>query len=139
MKTTIEILSQAKELGVCDKLLGTENAEELFRLFLTVQGIEFCTKNNFPDLETVRSFKGELAESYGIFIDTDVVLSNRSKVVLLGDAHADLTYDDPSKGHNVILMHGASAKITASGYSVVFVNNAGGTVETEATENALIL
>ena len=61
-------------------------------------------------------------------------------MVLVGECHAELEYNDPDKRHQVVLMHGASAHIKASNWAVVFVNNTGGgIVEIEAEDNAKVL
>lgn len=136
-RRTTNIYRQAKKLGVCPLFKGTENEDRLIRLFLTAQGTEFCIDNNFPDLDTLRTFK--TAEQYNIYIDKKVELNNIRKVVLIGSTNATLCYDDPDKRHEVILMHGAKAKIKASGYAVVFVTNSGGIVEKIISDKALIL
>ncbi|WP_293666362.1 hypothetical protein [uncultured Parabacteroides sp.] len=122
-----EFFEIANRLGACRLLHGTESKEELMRLLLTPQGTEFCTKNNFPSMEQLREFKGKKAESMGIYIDTDVELTNPVKVFLAG-SKAVLHFDTIAR-YNVILMHGATAEIHASNYAVVFVKNAGGEVE----------
>lgn len=120
-------------------LTGKQTNSELMRLIFTPQGIEFCTKYKFPDIDTFRIYKGVEAEQNSIYIDTDTSLHNVEYVLLVGNTNAVLTYDDPTKGHHVILMHGAKAKIKASGYAVVFVNNAEGKVETEISDYAKVL
>lgn len=134
---TKDIYRKFRKMSQCELFKGTENQDELIRLFLSIQGIEFCTENNFPDLETFRMFKD--TERYNIYIDKDVTLSNVAKVVLIGNTNAVLNYDDPDKRHEVILMHGAKATIKTSGYAVVFVTNGGGTVNKEESEFAKIL
>ena len=120
-----EFFEIANRLGACRLLHGTENKEELMRLLLTPQGTEFCTKNNFPSMEQLREFRGKKAESMGIYIETDVKLTNPVKVFLAG--------------YNVILMHGAEAEIHASNYAVVFVKNAGGKVITHKDHTTRVL
>ena len=120
-----EFFEIANRLGACRLLHGTENKEELMRLLLTPQGTEFCTKNNFPSMEQLREFRGKKAESMGIYIETDVKLTNPVKVFLAGS--------------KVILMHGAEAEIHASNYAVVFVKNAGGKVITHKDHTARVL
>ena len=134
---TKQIYEAATQLDCCPLFKGTEDTDKLIRLFLTKQGIEFCTDNNFPSLEVLRTFDD--TEKYGIYIDREITLSNLSKVVLIGNTNAVLNYDDPDKKHEVILMHGAKATIKASGYAVVFVTNAGGIVEKETRDFAKIL
>lgn len=137
--TTNKLYNEAKKFGVCSLLTGKETTAELMRLIFTPQGIEFCTKFNFPDINTFLQYKGTEAKQNGIYIDTDTKLHNVEHVLLVGNTNAVLTYDDPTKSHHVILMHGAKAKIKASGYAVVFVNNAGGEIDTQTNDNALIL
>lgn len=134
---TKEIYRRFRRMSRCPLFKGTEDEKELIELFLSVQGLEFCTENKFPDLATLRKFSN--TEKYGIYIDKKVNLSNLSKIVLIGDTDAVLNYDDPNKRHEVILMHGAKAKIIASGYAVVFVTNSGGHVEKIMSDNAKIL
>lgn len=132
-----EFFETANRLGACSLLHGNENKEDLMRLLLTPQGTEFCTKNNFPSMEQLLWFRGEKAESMGIYIATDVVLTNPVKVFLAG-SNAVLHFDTIGR-YNVILMHGAKAEIHASNYAVVFVKNAGGDVEIDNDNTALIL
>ena len=139
MKRTKTIYQNASKLGVCSLFKGTESIDELIELFKSPQGIEFCGKHNFPDLPTLRTFRGVQASRLGLFIDTDISRENPAKVILVGNTIATLTYTDPSKRHEVILMHGAKAIIKASGYSVVFVTNNGGEVETHISDHAKIL
>lgn len=134
---TKNIYRKFREMSRCPLFKGTESEQELIQLFLSIQGIEFCTEHNFPDLGTLRKFSD--TEKYGIYIDKRVTLSNVSKVVLIGNTNATLTYDDPDKKHEVILMHGAKATIKASGYTVVFVTNSGGTVKKTVADFAKIL
>lgn len=139
MTTNRQLYNQAKKLGVCSMFSGKEKTSELMDLVFTPQGIEFCTKYHFPSLPVYRTYKGAEAEEHNIYIDREVSLNNVDRVLLVGDTQAVLTYDDPTKRHEVILMHGAKARIEASGWAVVFVTNAGGVVETEVRDNAKIL
>ena len=107
------------------------------RLLLTPQGTEFCTKNNFPSMEQLREFRGKKAESMGIYIDTDVELTNPVKVFLAG-SKAILHFDTIGR-YNVILMHGAEAEIHAGNYAVVFVKNSGGKVRIAKDKTARVL
>lgn len=134
------IYVQAKKLGICPVMKGGENTEELIRLFFTPQGVEFCSKHNFPSMSELEPFRGIKAERNGFYINTPVIAKNLEKIALFGiETVAELEYDDPTKRHEVVVMHGASVKIKASGYAVVFVTNAGGTVETDIRDSAKVL
>ena len=135
-----ELFRKAKELGVCGRLHGTEDKKRLLRLLCTPQGVEFCTKNLFPDIAMCRVFKGELAEKMGVFVETDVTAQNLPFVFLVGKCHAELEYTDSKKLHQVILMHGATANIKASNWAVVSVNtDGGGSVNIEETDRAKVI
>lgn len=134
------LYSEAKKFDACPLFSGNESKEKLIRLFMTPQGIEFCQKNNFPSLEDIRYFKGKTAERNGVYIDSGTIARhNTERIALVGGTFANLTYDDSSKRHVVVLMHGAKARITAKGYAVVFVYNTNGNVETETHDSAKIL
>lgn len=133
-----DILAKAKRYGVCSMLTGEETTEQLMKLVFTPQGVEFCTKFKFPDLNTLRQYKGEQAQSSGIYVDTDVELDDPEDVLIAGDAVARLNYKDYSMSHHVIAMHGAKVVIKASGYVAVFVKNAGAELEVIKLDNAIV-
>lgn len=114
------IYSQAKKYGACDKFAGNENIEQLVKLFLSPQGIEFCQKNNFPDMEIFRHLKQHV-EKYGVYIDSgDITLNNPRKIVLIGDTNANITCNTLGR-YQVIMLHGAKANISASNWAVLKV------------------
>lgn len=134
------LFNMAEKYRACSMFNGTESVEQALRLFITPQGIEFCTKHSFPTLDMCRKFKGSVAESLGVFVEQDIVTRNLPMVVLIGPCHAELEYDDSTKRHQVVLMYGASAHIKATNWAVVFINNAGGgNVEIEASDFAKVL
>lgn len=123
METIIEKThKKARKLHSCQMFTGKESFGELMNLFLSPQGIEFCQKNNFPDMALMREFKAQGAGLYGIYIDAgDIRLADTETVCLAGNTSAELSFDDPMERHVVVLMHGAKAHIKATGYAVVFV------------------
>lgn len=140
MEKERRIYRRARKLGICNLMKGTENTDELIELFFTPQGIEFCSRYNFPGMELLMPFRGIQAARGGFYINTPVKEKNIEQIALFGEnTIAELEFDNPDKAYKVILMHGAKAKIKASGYAVVFVTNVSGTVETEINDNAKIL
>lgn len=134
------VFNKAVEMGACALFTGKEDMTELARLFFTPQGQEFCVNHNFPDYSTFQLLKSDEFEQEGIYIDMDVRLTNKAKVGLIGDSYAELIYTDPHKRHEVILMHGAKAKIVVRNWAVVFVTNAaGGEVIYDTDETAKII
>ncbi|MDR0712584.1 MAG: hypothetical protein LBF67_09630 [Prevotellaceae bacterium] len=144
METGIEkIRNKVIEIGACadfkKPLRRAKTLQEMAALFFTPQGIEHCVKYGTPSLEDVRALdKQQLAEQ-GVYVDEKILLHNPKRVALFGTAVADLSYSDTGARHEVILMHGAQAHIKASGYAVVFVTNAGGTISSEVYGHAKIL
>ena len=140
MKSIMETRNEARRLHSCELFKGTEDEDELTSLFLSPQGQEFCIKNNFPDVNTFADIFPNAAK-HGIYIDAgNVELENEAVAALIGNSHGVLNYSDPSKSHEVILMHGATADICAEGYAVVFVTAGEGCIVTKtARDNSLIL
>ena len=126
MKAIDEILQGALTLGACNKSNGVTDWRTLVWLFFTPQGIEFCEKNNFPTLEMFKKIKEDV-EAYNVFVDAGVQKrSNDSCVALIGPkTKGELIYDDNSKVHKVIVMHGAKVDIVTRNYAVVRLINIG--------------
>ena len=135
-----QIYREVNSAGQCGLLKGNENTTELINLFFEPKGIEFCTTYNTPSLEAFRRFQGKQAERGGFYIDTPIKAKNLPRVALIGSKTvAELEFTE-TKGFTVVLMHGAQAKITASGYSVIFLTNAGGgNVEIIQKDNAKVM
>lgn len=115
-----EFFGEARRLGACDLLMGARSEEELLRLLLTPQGVEFCLGKGFPSMRLLRPFRGELAESLGVYIEADVELRNPRRVYLAG-CRAVLRFGG-ARGYNVVIAHGSEVEIHASDYAVVFVH-----------------
>lgn len=126
MKAIDEILHEALQLGACNKSNGVTDWKTLVWLFFTPQGIEFCQKNNFPTLEMFRDIKEEV-EGFNVFVDAGVQKrSNDSCVALIGPkTKGELVFDDNTKVHKVIVMHGAKLDIVLRNYAVVRLINIG--------------
>lgn len=130
----------AEKYRACSMFKGTETLEETLKLFLSPQGIEFCTKRSFPTMEMCRRFKGPTAANLGIYVEENVKVLNRPLVILVGNCRAELEYSIPGERYQVVLMHGATAHIKASNWAVVFVNKDGGGETTiEISEHAKVL
>lgn len=136
---------EATEAGVCTRFTGGEStAEEIFRLFKSPAGMEFCLERDFPSLETLRLFGPFGAERAGIYVDAgEITLYDPSCVVLAGDTRAKVYCRNvPSEGrsNHVYLLHGASADVEASGWAVAYVRGASGTrIVRGAKEYAMVL
>lgn len=126
MQTVNDIMKVASLLGACDKSHGVSDWKSLAWLFFTPQGREFCEENSFPTLEQFREMDSQIA-NYGVLVDAgNVNRENDDKIALIGKTDAELTFTDSSKVHKVILMHGATAHITARNYVVILLVNIGG-------------
>lgn len=135
-----QIYAQAKTIGACNKINGTESFEDIVKLFLSAQGMEFCLKNNFPSINVFRRFKTLQPEKYGIYIDSgNITLRNPLNAVLIGSTNATIFCDKLIR-NEVCLFHGANAVINARGWSVVAVQTSSNCqCIRNASENAVIL
>lgn len=114
-----QIYKQARLLGACELLTGKERTlEDIVRLFITPQGIEFCSEHDFPNMETFRKFIPYNVERFGIYIDAGTItLHNLRRVILIGNTAATIN-NDTLDAHEIILLHGAKAVVNASGWAV---------------------
>ena len=120
-----EIMHKAIDLGACEKTNNVSSWKTLSWLFFSPQGMEFCEKNNFPTLETFREAKEELAYN-SIFVDAgEIQRNNDAAIACIGNTDARLVFDDPTKVHKVIVMHGARVFIVARNYAVIKLVNIG--------------
>lgn len=141
IKTIISrIYAQAKHLNACDKFTGEEDLEALVRLFLSPQGIEFCIAHHFPNSATFRLFKPYQLERYGIYIDAgDITLRNPEKAVIIGRTQATV-FCDTNTRHEVVVLHGAKALVSAARWAVVFTTvEPGSSCLKSTTDNAIII
>ena len=115
----------ADRISVCTMFKGTETLEEMISLMFSAQGAEFLTTYGFPDIETFRMFKKYHPERFGVYIDCGKInLSGVQRAFLVGNTQAEIKCDETAL-YRIILMHGASAEIEASGYSVVKIEKDG--------------
>lgn len=130
----------AKQLDSCQMFTGNENLADLVALMFTPQGREFMLANSFPNLATFRKYKPYQPERYGVFIDCGkITLNDPGKVIVIGNTTAEI-YCRQTQNNTVILMHGATAKIYAGGYSVTRIEkDRKSTAEVSASNTAKIL
>ena len=142
METLIrQIYAQARLLNACGLFTGKERTlDDIVRLFSSVQGIEFCIKNHFPNMATFRKFKQYNVERFGIYIDAGAVtLRNPKKVILIGRTSATIECDTLER-HEVYLLHGAKAVVNASKWAVVATTvEQGCSIIRKASEKAIVL
>lgn len=120
-----DIIQEAIRIGACANSGGVTDWKSLCWLFFTPQGREFCEDNNFPCIEMFREIKYEVM-THGVFVDAgDLTSTNRVNLACIGRTSATLIYNDNTKVHKIILMHGAKAHIKASNYAVLLIVNIG--------------
>lgn len=142
-ETTLQgIYQQAKRKGACDLFPcfnGSESVAELARLMFTPQGREFCIRNRFPDLNTLRTFKPYQPEQYGVYIDAGDITLYDTDCFLIGETRATVRLSDV-KNFRVFLMHGAKADVDAGGHAVVrIIADTKSSYSKQQSDNAIIL
>lgn len=140
METVNDIMKSASLLGACGKSGSVSDWKSLAWLFFTPQGREFCEENNFPSLEMFREMKNNVSKQC-VFVDSgNIKRCNDPNVGIIGETSAELSYDDNTVVHKVILMHGAKAVIKASNYAVILLVNIGNCeVEIQKDETVVML
>lgn len=125
----------------CKMFKGSENIEQLASLYKSTQGVEFCMRYHFPNLATLRSFKGQRPERFGIYIDAGniTIEEPKDKVLLIGRTTAVVNCAERRR-YNIVCLHGGKAIVNASKWAVVRVETENGcTVVRNISENAIIL
>lgn len=130
----------ARKLAACDLFKGSEDIPELARLFKSPQGLEFCLAANFPNLATFRMFKPFKPEHYDFYIDAgDITLHNPKTAILIGRTTATI-HCNKCQSSTIVTMHGATATVLASGWSVVRTEAGTSTnIVRRTSEHAIIL
>lgn len=131
----------ADRLHDCAMFTGKETSvKEIARLFSSPGGIEFCMATGWPNLATLRMFKQDNVEKYGIYIDAGTITLHNPKVaILIGRTTATIKCDETER-HEVVALHGASVTILASKWTVVHAScGFGATMARRTTDNAVIL
>lgn len=130
----------AQRLSECAMFTGDETFEEMISMMFSARGSEFLTKFRFPDLDTFRKFIKYHPENHGIYIDCGkIALRDVKNIFVVGNTAASVKCEETAL-YRVILMHGASAVIEASGYSVLKVTKDSiSKVEIHITEFAKVL
>lgn len=126
MSSVSDILKSAIEQGACEKASKATDWKTLAWLLFSPQGVEFCETHNYPSLEQFRDISNEDIEQFGVYVDKGIVKGENARcTALIGNTRGELVFDDNTKVHKVIVMHGAEAFIVARNYAVVRLINIG--------------
>lgn len=131
----------AEAYRACRMFKGNETTEQIVALYKSTQGVEFCARYHFPSVNTVRLFKGENVERFGIYIDAGslTLTEPKDKVLLIGRTTATVECAQLRR-YEVVCLHGARAVINASRWAVVKVTaEQGCSVIKNIRDNAIIL
>lgn len=136
-----DVMREAVNMGACEKTGNVSDWKTLSWLFFSPQGMEFCANNNFPPIELYRQLNVEALAINNIFVDAGhIQRNNDSQVAVIGNTVAEFVFDDPTKVHKVIVMHGAKVKLITRNYAVVKLLNIGdNNVEIRKDKTSVIL
>lgn len=135
----LDIYLQATERGLCkewqEKMKADLSLKNLCEMYF--DGDDWAMENDFPNLETMRNFKG-ITEVYGLFTDYVGLPNMLSKMAFFGDSDVKLNYGGFSVSQ-LVFRHNSKAKITASENAVVIINLLDSAeLEIEAIETARV-
>lgn len=121
----------ARKNGMCDKWYkewGDCSDEELVKKFL--DGMNFCIKSNFPNVNIIKSFDNKLLNRNNIYVDEESLnLHNPSKksphkVVLCGNTNATIFYDCYSVA-DLYIQHDCKVNLICINHAIVHVTITG--------------
>lgn len=119
-----KIMAEAVKRGACAESAKATGWRSLVWLFLSSQGREFCSINNYPSIGTFRGIK-PLVRPYGVYVEENVGVENKDTAII-GECRATLRFSGVERACTVVLMHGAYAEIHVSNYAVVRLENISG-------------
>lgn len=121
------IINLARKKGACSEIHKISDWRSLVSVFFSPQGMEFCKKNSFPSLDYFISIK-EKARKFNVFVQENALVSN-SNAAFIGESLSEVYFSNQDRCYKIILMHGAKVKIHLSNYSVLYIENIGGSYE----------
>ena len=155
-----QIQKEALALGACspgmgDLLNAGDNKHALVQLYL--KKLEFCLENDFPSNDFMREHGKGIMESFGIFLDDRINLTNYRKCVALGKTsgvvvvtsynvcqiyvkhHSELKIEASDNAFVMVYMYDDSqVTVHAQGQAKVHVNRYGGKIATAKDGQAVV-
>lgn len=121
------IITKAKKKGACDLINLSYTLEDLYKLYKSAQGREFCQEKNFPGYDLWKLIKRHSnIEPFNIFIDEGKLSFNMvHELTLIGKSNAEINCSGSDKRYIIQVQHGASIIINAKEYAVVVILNIG--------------
>lgn len=120
-----EIGLLAKKQNVCidfyKKMLKQTDISTLCRMYF--EGSDWATENDFPDLETLRKFRGN-SDRYGLYTDYvgEMSLENlKNQRAFFGNSDVDISAGGFSVSE-IYIRHNSKARIKASGSAFMVIN-----------------
>ena len=135
------LFNMAEKYRLCWMFKGDETLEQIVALYKSIRGLEFCLRYHFPSIETLRLFKNEQTERFGVYIDAgDVFINNpEQKILLIGNTIGNI-FCSETRRYEIALLHGASAVVNANGWAVVAPEvETGCSITKNSQDNAIIL
>lgn len=118
-----ELLRDAIKSQICEeweeKISNSGSKKELLQMY--IDGIDFCLDNNFPSNDYLKKNGGDLLAEFGIFIDENIEVENRTKVVLLGSCTSLISIDGYTVSQ-VFIKHDSSAHITVENHAFLVID-----------------
>lgn len=134
MTVSEELKQKAIKLGLCEEWTNDWNKPDLGGLCeMFVSGIDFCIKHDYPSTEYIKANFGDVAEDHGIFVDTEINLTNPDTAILMGTTKGNITLSD-FVSRDIYVRHDSEVTITVKDSAKAFIrvfNNAKVTIDNQ--------
>lgn len=136
---TKEILRLATDINLCkpwqEKMKNDLSLKNLCQMYF--DGDDWSMENDFPNLETLRKFKGQ-SEVHGVFTDYVGMPNNLPKAAFFGKSNVQMIYNGFSVSQ-LVIRHETRATIKASENAIVIINLLDDAeIEIDCIENARV-
>lgn len=141
MTVSEELKQQAIKLDLCPEWTADWKQPDLGGLCdMFISGQDFCIKHDYPSCEYIKENFGKVAEDHGIFVDTEIDLTNPDTAILMGSTKGNITLSD-FVSRDIYVRHNSEVAITVKDSAKAFIrvfNNARVTVDNQSNGKVFV-
>lgn len=131
---------EAVKLGLCEQWQGEwpdgASKDDMAEKF--VRGQDFCIKHDWPSVNVIKRYFGDVMHRHGVYADEGCFLSNVPTLIFVGNCEGHVVIDGRHTS-TIYVRHTSKVEVKAKGEARVFVSvYDDAVVETEAEEYAKI-
>lgn len=141
MTVSEELKQKAIKLDLCPEWTADWKQPDLGGLCdMFISGQDFCIKHDYPSTEYIKENFGKVAEDHGIFVDTEIDLTNPNTAILMGATKGNITLSG-FVSRDIYVRHDSEVIVTIKDSAKAFIrvfNNARVTVDNQTNGKVFV-